>query len=350
MSENLIIRACSDRGFHPISARFSGTDSIPRRRYIKDLVRAGTYVKNNRSITVTDEMMKNWVDQFMAMSADGVKVPVVSSHDEAKTSDGSRGWVTDLYIEGDTLWFACELIGQDAIVAAERNDVSLGSPPVLRDKYPQPIAHVALCSDPVVTGLGEFIPLEMSQKLNLRMNMGSALGTLLAAMGIADAPTDENAETLVAQAIKGMKKVETSTSTSTYTTETEIKPTGQEVAMSQNTEPKNETTKPDERLVKTIGQLRTAKLDMLFSGSHITAAVKDKITKRFATVEAIELSLSSSSNDDDVFDFIVAVLKENKPVKTGEKTGAQAKTVELSSGVGSDEGSNALIEAMDRLK
>jgi len=144
-------------------------ESIPRQRFRKEVVRIGKYVKDatGQAFNITRDVLQNWVFQFQRMRKNGVKVPIPSTHEGASDPDKIRGVVEDLFIDGDSLVMTCELVGEDGIAAAARNDVSLGSPPDFTDghgnQYPQPILHVALCPDPVIPGLGDFIPIAASR-------------------------------------------------------------------------------------------------------------------------------------------------------------------------------------------
>ncbi len=147
----------------------TGAGGSAERRYRKELIRVGSYVKVEDGIEfeVTHRTLRHWIGEFARMKANGVRVPIPNGHHNAGNADQNRGYVEALIVDGDALYMECRLIGRDAIQAAERADVSIFVPPQLVDGkgnvYVQPIEHVALCTDPVVPGLGEFVPLAASR-------------------------------------------------------------------------------------------------------------------------------------------------------------------------------------------
>lgn len=143
-------------------------------RFRKRLIGIGHFVKpaDNIEFDVTRRTLEHFAEQFRRMKANGVQVPVPDGHKNAGSADHNRGYVEDMFIEGDSLVGVLRMIGPDAIAAAQRCDVSIFAPPVLIDgrgnRYERPIEHVALCTDPVVPGLGEFIPLAASKGGSVR--------------------------------------------------------------------------------------------------------------------------------------------------------------------------------------
>ncbi len=134
----------------------------PVRRFLKELIKAGHYVKeaDGLEFDVTPMLLEHWAATFARMRANGLNVPVPSGH----THDGAanRGWVRHLFRAGDSLYGVVDLVG-DGIPMAATNDVSIYAVPEFTDghgnRYRWPILHVALCTDPVVPGLGGFLPI-----------------------------------------------------------------------------------------------------------------------------------------------------------------------------------------------
>ena len=134
----------------------------PVRRFLKELIKAGHYVKESDGLEfdVTPALIEHWAATFARMRANGLNVPVPSGH----THDGAanRGWVRHLFRAGDSLYGVVDLVG-DGIPMAATNDVSIYAVPEFTDghgnRYRWPILHVALCTDPVVPGLGGFLPI-----------------------------------------------------------------------------------------------------------------------------------------------------------------------------------------------
>lgn len=108
-------------------------------------------------------MLDHWAMIFSQMKVNGVKVPVPSGH--TNDSEKNRGWVEDIFRDGDSLFGIVALVG-DGIRLAGTNDVSIYSQSEYTDgngnRYQWPILHVALCTDPVVPGLRGFEALAAS--------------------------------------------------------------------------------------------------------------------------------------------------------------------------------------------
>lgn len=274
----------------------------------------GTYVKDSEDLEfeVTRDTLDHWVERFAEMKANGVRVPIPNTHSGAGDADENRGYVDDIFIEGDTLVMACEMIGEDGIAAAAKSDVSIYSPAEVVDgkgvKYERPIEHVALCTDPVVPGLGEFIPLAASLRVK---EQEMDLEKIKKALGIEEDVTDDNVEELVLSKHAAMTE--------------ELKKLGEEFVAFKASATK-ETTKPDEALVSLSADNRKMKLEGLVAAAKITPAVRDKLAKIFVDTEPLTLALSNGTASQ--FDAIFEALKENDPVQLKERTGQQ---VELSS-------------------
>ena len=266
-------------------------------RFIKDIIRVGEYYKESDAISfaVTAEMLDNWVLQFQTMKANGVKVAMPDTHANAGSGTHNMGWVDEMFIDGDRLFAVCTLIGDDAQLAASRSDVSIYCPAKYIDgeghEYLRPIVHVALCTDPVIPGLGEFIPLAASQG---EFAMWELLVAFAKELGVTGDFSQDKPEDLLA-AIK--EKV---------------------------TPPKKEEEEPAvaslSRMKSLIADVRKAKLDALVLSSHLTPAVRDRILKLYTT----DAVLSLSTREDDGFNELILALADNNPVSLREKTGVQA--------------------------
>lgn len=291
-------------------------DGVPRRKFRKDLIRVGTYVKDAADLEfqVTRDTLDHWVARFVEMKENGVRVPIPNTHKSAGDADQNRGYVDDIFIDGDTLVMACEMIGEDGIEAAAKSDVSIYSPEEIVDgkgiRYERPIEHVALCTDPVVPGLGEFIPLAASLRVK---EQEMDLEKIKKALGIKEDLTVDNVEELILSKHDAMVG--------------ELKKLSDEFTAFKASATK-EITKPDEALVSLSADNRRMKLEGLVEAAKITPAVRDKLVKIFVDTEPLTLALSNGTAKQ--FDSIFEALKDNDPVKLKEQTGRQ---VELSSGM-----------------
>lgn len=319
-----------------------GNQSVAARRFKKDVVRTGEYVKVNDGlfVNITMEHLANWVMQFKKMKANGVKVPIPDQHRNFGSAKSNMGWVQDFWIEGDTLWMSCQIIGEDAIAAVSRADVSLESPPKMVDGegnvYDRPIEHVALCTDPVVPGLGEFIPLSMSLRLQGRADMLEFLQKLGAMLGLDPATmTDEVAASEVVLGAVAALLEKLNGAGDEVPPEGAVPPappatppvaaSGGAVRKESVTREYGFSTKPvSPMMVKTIAENRGMKIDRLVEGGKVTTAVADDLRERFigADAGAVKLALERDSDGAD-FDAVVSAFEKNDPIALKEKTGPQ---------------------------
>lgn len=269
-------------------------------RYKKELIKVGKYVKDStkQAFEVTSTMLDHWVKEFSRWVGNGNRVPIPLSHDKAGDAEANRGWVTMLQRTGDSLFGVLELLDPEL---ALMSDVSIYVPAEVVDgrgvHYIQPITHVALCTNPVVPGLGDFEQLSLSLG-DTEMNLKERLSKLL---GLKDG--DEDA---IVSAVETAKA-------------TPAKAEDKTLSLAAQT-PTNAT------LVKLVVENRGIKLAGLVKAGLITPAVKTAIEGQY--MEPDSLALSLSVDGDDGFDFLVKILTENTPVALGEKT--QAQLLELS--------------------
>jgi len=135
-------------------------------RFKKELVKVGHYVKESakQEINITLSMLNHWVKEFDRWIANGNKVPIPLGHEREYEPEFNRGWVTSMYVEGNSLFGILELSDPEL---AKTTDVSIAVPKTFTDgkgvKYNQPIVHVALTIVPVVGGLTNFVKLSLSK-------------------------------------------------------------------------------------------------------------------------------------------------------------------------------------------
>lgn len=321
---------------------------IPRQKFRKEVVRVGKFVKDSegREFDFGADVLTNWVTQFQRMRKNGVKVPICSTHDGANDPDAMRGYVEDLFIEGDTLIMACELIGEDSIKAAARNDVSLGSHAEFVDghgnTYTRPIMHIALCPDPVVPGLGEFVPLAASLNAKSRKEVDVMdYRKIQEAFGIDKEMTKESAESILLSHAKTVDEL----------AQTCIKVKADLKALMDKKKEGDTKLSRDVDPV-TVGLLadnRKLKLEALVLAAKITPAVRDELAKDWADKEAVTLELSRDGAGIDVFDRFLNAIAKNDPVKLKEQTGPQANA-ELSRNTNDSKKNPLVADAEKRAK
>ena len=315
----------------------------PVKRFRKELIRSGSYrTADNVRFAVDDEALDNWVAEFSRMKAAGVKVPVPTSH--TTDPESNRGWVVDMFREGDSLVGVIDLVGEDAIKMAGRSDVSLYSPAHLDDgkgnTYKWPITHVALCTDPVIPGLDGFVPLAASlgkTPVNVPVftahketpTMALKFDKIQKALGIEETLTEANAEKAIVASHSGLiKQVEGLT--------TQVTTLTADLAKAKKATPGESKPKDvDPELLRLSRENHTMRLDGLIAGGRITPAVRDKLVAAFIGDDGAALKLSLSSGTNQIFGLVLDALADNDPVKLGEQTGGQ--TLSLSGGPGTDD-------------
>lgn len=303
----------------------------PYQRFRKELIRVGKYVKAVDGIRfrVTAATLSHWVATFARMKKNGCKVPVPLGH----TTDAkeNRGWLRDLFIEGESLVGVIDLIGEDGIACASRTDVSIFVPPEFTDgkgeKHTHPIMHVALCTDPVIPGLADWQAVAASLTFTREQEAGTMDWKEIAkALGIEDGMTDETAQELI---LAGVATITTARDDAVTAKDTAEKALKALKATSGRKKLDPEKPEPDPLLLSLTHDNREMKLNALVTGGVITPDVRDKLLEEYATEDAIKLELSHGG-DVAQFDRLIAILAKNDPKELKELTGPQ--TVELSHG------------------
>lgn len=172
-----------------ISAEGKDAHGNPVRSYSKIILRAGVTVRNTggNQVTITTDMLDRIAATFGDMKAGSIKVPIQLGHtDEA---DKTRGYVNDVWRDGNDLWATTEMIGTDGIMLASRSEVSVYVEPereINGKKYQMALVHLACVPDPQVPGLGAFLPIAASLSGNvfrLAMDMGDGGDKAVYAVG-----------------------------------------------------------------------------------------------------------------------------------------------------------------------
>lgn len=315
------------------ASRVSQASDVPTQMFRKEIIREGTYHKDADGVTFTVDgrTLAHWADTFALMRENGVKVPLPTTH----TNDpkANQGWVHDMFVEGPSLIMLAELVGSDGIRMSKTTDVSIFCPPELVDgkgnKYSRPITHVALCTDPVVTGLGGWEAIAASLRLQEDSQMDWT--ELQTALGIEADMTDENAVELILSAHSTL----TTERDEALTAKTEAE---QALALSRGDDKKE----VDPTLLNLASENREMKILELTRDAHITPAVADKLRATFIGKDNEVLALSLKAGGDQ-FDQVVSALKDNDPVVLKEQSGAQV--LELSRDT--DKGKNPLLADAD---
>jgi hypothetical protein len=115
---------------------------------------------------VTRDRLAALVDAFNKRKAKGLRPFVPDRHTLEPKATENFGWVENLELSGDDLYADLQLIGDDALKLAARNNVSLLTTADALDadgvKYPEVVHHVALTPNEALSDLGGFIRIAAS--------------------------------------------------------------------------------------------------------------------------------------------------------------------------------------------
>lgn len=338
----LRLHAPSRRGVLTLAT--SQPDGIVTKRFRKPLIRTGSFTKaaDGIAFTVTPELLRHWELTFRRMQAAGVKVPVPAGHTD--DVEANRGWLVGVDVEGDELVGTIDLVGEDAAALAGRSDVSLYIPPELTDghgnHYRRPIAHVALVTDPVIPGLGDWTALAASASavtFSMRTKedaMTFDFAKLGKALGLESLEAGKEEALLLSRAGSVVQERDTAAGRVAELETANRALTEQVTAM----EAKVNGAKPIQLSAMALGMAaenRRMKLDKLVDAGKITPAVRDKLLAKHADEAALSLSMQPGARDE--FADLCAILEENDPVKLGEQTRAQAVVLSRQGSANPDE-------------
>jgi hypothetical protein len=331
----------------------SSADGKPMRRFRKELIRTGTFrkPKDGLEFAVTRGTLDHWALTFSQMRDAGRRVPVPIGHLNPGDPRNNCGWIHDMFVEDDRLVGIVDLYGDEGLKLAATSDVSIYAEPEFDEPaggtYKWPILHVALCTDPVIPGLGEFTIAASLDKpaatipvltLSMEAPMPDPQATPAPA---APAPEALNpAEAIKASFKKAILAAIDDTSLDMKATLAAIKQIlkNQEKVMG-IIDPKEPdaapavapaiaaslSTSPGPVILGIVRENRTLRLDKLAVAGKLTPPQRKSIEAQCLTDEAIALSLSSKS---DPFASMCALL-EAGPSITGERTGAQVLSLSL---------------------
>lgn len=322
------------------------SQGIPSRRFRKELIRTGQFCKQSEGVEfqVNQQTLEHWAATFSQMQSHGVKVPVPSGHDKAGDPDANNGWVHEMFVEGDRLVGILELIGDEALKLAGTSDVSIFTKPEYADsldnEYKWPILHVALCTDPVIPGLGDFVPIAASKgqtpakvpvlRLQEMQTMPDFDPNAVPDAGAGD-PIKEAFKTKIMEAVDDdsldmkatlarIKEILQAQEKAMGLLSDKPKPTESTelgvVAASQ-------TGKPDPMVLKLAAENYGMKLSALVEAGKITSKVRDQLAEKLLGPENKALALSLSKGSTSHIDDTLEAFATNDPVVLKEHTGGQ---------------------------
>lgn len=321
----------------PIGGVQTADDSVPRKRFLKDLISVGEYVSNGQKFAITTKDMDRWIENGKRFIAAGNQIPVPDGHTD--DASANRGYVLELFREGGTLYGVVEMIGADSIATAARSKVSINTEPDYVDgkgnKYDDLITHVALTNAPVIPDQNGFLPIAASRNAKTNTKQPARLFTLAkgtetssmeyltkiaALLGISGTESMDDAALTEAIA-KSIKAIQSSgEDLSKQVTASLAEVNTLKLSLSKA------TAKPDEptpMLLRIASENRSLKLSQLVTAGKITPAVKDKLADIYIGKDNAGLKLSLDAVGDGQFAALCDALTQNDAVKLGEQTTVQ---------------------------
>lgn len=321
----------------------SGNNPLMRR---KELIYAGDFEKRKDNIrfSVDERTLQHWHNTFVAMSANGVEVPVPKEH--TTDPDLRRGTVKKTEVALNkrgipALFGYIEFKDEESLKLASASNVSIFSPNEWTDGrgnlYHRPILHVAITDYPTIPGLEKFEAIALS--LTLAENSEMALRSIAKKLGIDEKVEDAKLEAAISTAVDALiKKVAASASDPPTPGSDPANPpsppvggTGGNPTPTANNSPPAAVPVITASMVNLLRDNRSMKLEAMVKAGNITPAVRDELQKSFCNDNSLSLSLSNTdAKAVDAFDATLAALAKNDPVKLREQTGPQATVMALS--------------------
>lgn len=338
-------------------------EGTPRQHFRKEIIPVGEFYKDSedRGFNVTKDVIEHWRDTFRRMVDNGVEVTLPSTHGGVGDPDKNRGYARDMFIAenkqgGQSLFMDAEMIGQDAIDAAARSDVSINVEDKLIDckknEYELPITHVALCTDPVVTGMEGFVPIAASRKRKNAMDFKK----LAKELGITGDLTDANANELILSAFKAQAKPVDEIKT-VLSLSADVKPGDLAKTIGDKfkglrdqlakAKPSDEAP-PSTEVMRLSRENQEMKMDAMVAESIITPATKASFVDLFLEDEPLSLSLSSKATGP-TLSQVLKIVGDNDPVELS-KHRSKAQVASLENPNNGGDAGKALIADAERRK
>jgi hypothetical protein len=245
--------------------------------------------------------------------------------------EDTQGYVVDMFVDGASLFGILEMTGEEAILMALRNDVSVYSPPEWKagtgTTFERPILHVALTPYPVVPGLEGSTSIAASLVEEPVMNWKS----IKEAFGIGEELTDETAEKLLLSSAASKAKKAKELETEIGKLQEELKKLKLSVEAGDKPPAK---TKADPVVASLVAENRSMRIANLanLDPPAITPAVATALSELYAQGPAIEMSITQEDND--AFDKLIKVLEQNSELiqVRSEMSGPQLLSLSMPAG------------------
>ncbi|KKN74309.1 hypothetical protein LCGC14_0392480 [marine sediment metagenome] len=324
-------------------------------RFKKEIIRDGTYTHpvHDWTLKVDESRRESWKQSADKMISNGVAIPIPISDNENHhevTPQNTGGYVVGLENDGESLYAICEMIGEDAIKAVARNDVSVFIEQGFKDgkkrSYGEAITHVALTPTPIVPGMDGFIKIAASlssglthaaafsydmpakDKPDLELSKMDIELTALQELLDDDKLTEDNVLDQLGQRLEDDAEKLTAKDT--------------EIADLKKDKPAPEPKlKLDPDVEDNLVEAGTQRLDSLVDQGRITPAVKEKLAAALigpaGNRNGFAMSRKISGSDKSMLNVVCEALAENNPVELAKKVLTGSQHLELSRIVPDDE-------------
>jgi hypothetical protein len=304
---------------------------IPVAYFWKDAIAVGEYVhpKTRQKLSVDAKRLDGLVEKFNAMRAAGIEVPAPMDH-SARAAD-NLGFVVDARRNGDRLSLLHQVIGEDAALTALRNRCSLCIDPDFVDerghRWGDAIVHSAFTPNPVITGMGEFVPFAASRDRQTETpifylsaderKFDMDFTQLREALGAtADVPDDKLLDKV--RELTTEKATALSRATAAETKAAELE--GRVVSLSRA------PAAPDPEVLRDRRELSVGRIDLAVERGDMPPFIADKLKAKVG--DAAKPSAFMLSRQDDLgdrpVDFVLALFDGAKLApKAGADTGVQ---------------------------
>ena len=331
------------------TAKFNDKGQLVQ-RFRKDMISVGVYRHpyHEWSMDVTPERMDKWVATFSVMRANGIDIEVVVDH--SMDAEAVRGYLVDMFREGDTLYGIHELIGEDSIKLAQ----TVKNVSVLIEKeyvdgkgvsYGEAITHSSIVQQPVVPGQEGFVPIAASRGVN------SPTSIFVLSVEGTNNKQNPQEKTMTAEMLKQIREILgagedfTEENMLTRLAERITADTDEKLKLSkdmaelkgqvESLKSKDKTaSKVDPDILDDRAENAEEKIDGLVEKAKITpkvaASLKEILVGEPTKRNAYMLSRKVSGTDKSVTYKILGALAENDSVELGEKTKSQSLSMSRS--------------------
>ena len=328
----------------PVGSLTTNDDDKPTRRFRKDAVKVGTYSHPTDGWTedFTHERMDRWCSTYKKMREAGIDVEFFADHGTpGDRIEKVRGYIEDMYRDGDDLMVVVEMSGEDGIKIAEscRNvSIELDEFTDAKGKdYGEAIVAVVACEKPVVPGQRPFERIAASRT-------GSKPNTKIPILTLAAKPPEDTDMTPLLEAIGkavGADDVTEDNAAEKFqafaTSHTEqadkVKTLTDQLVDLETKAGKGKMPEVDEDVLEDLAGAREAELNQLVTDGKITPAVRKGIAAAIIGDPGKRRTLGLSTKVAKHRGFttplakqVIDALKENDPavlMKLREKTGPQ---------------------------